>query len=151
MDYRKTVELKIPNEAGYEKIAMKLAASVAEGMGFAPERVEDLKTAVSEACLNAMQHGNQDDVTARLFVILTIEASSLAIDVKDEGRGGRPPETIESPDMEKKLAGLQKPRGLGLFVIQHLVDEAMFVAPDVGEGNQFRMVIRLEPHKEQSC
>ncbi|MBI3941857.1 MAG: ATP-binding protein [Chloroflexi bacterium] len=148
MDYRKTVELRIPSETGYEKIAMKLAASVAEGMGFTPERVEDLKTAVSEACLNAIQHGNKEDATARLFVVLTIENTSLAIDVKDEGRGGRPPQTIESPDMEKKLAGLQKPRGLGLFVIKHLVDEAMFVDPDVGEGNQFRMVIRLEPHKE---
>ena len=31
-----------------------------EILGFFPERIEDLKTAVAEACLNAMEHGNQD-------------------------------------------------------------------------------------------
>ena len=53
-DEMRVVELWIPSELGYEKMAMKLAAAVAQQMGFPPERVEDLETAVSEACLNAM-------------------------------------------------------------------------------------------------
>lgn len=151
MDHSRTVELKVPSEPGYEKLAMKLAASVADRMGFAPERIEDLKTAVSEACLNAMRHGNLLDATTKVLVVLTIGDARLSIDVKDEGRGGPPPAEFREPDIEKQIAGLQTPGGLGLFVIQHLVDEAEFVEPEVGTGNQFRMAIFLEPRKEESC
>lgn len=54
-----TIELHIPSRLGYEKIAMNTAASTARMMGFSDERVEDLKTAVAEACINAMEHGNK--------------------------------------------------------------------------------------------
>ena len=84
-------------------------------------------------------------------VILTIEDEKLAIDVRDEGLGGPPPKEFEEPDIEKQVAGLQSPGGLGLFVIQHLVDEAEFVEPEPGAGNQFRMVIYLERQKEDAC
>lgn len=151
MARQRTVELKIPSEAGFEKVAMRLAAEVAERMGFSPDRIEDLKTAVSEACLNAIRHGNLMDEATKVLVALTIEDSKLAIDVKDEGRGGPPPEEVQEPDIEKQIAGLEKPGGLGLFVIQHLVDEAEFVEPEAGAGNRFRMVIYLEPQREESC
>ncbi|MFQ5592998.1 MAG: ATP-binding protein [Anaerolineae bacterium] len=150
MDHSRTVELKIPSEPGYEKLAMRLASVVAERMGFTPERVEDLKTAVSEACLNAIRHGNLLDATAKVLVSLTIEDTRLAINVKDEGRGAPPPAEFEEPDIEKQIGGLQELGGLGMFVIQHLVDEAEFVEPEAGMGNQFRMVIYLEPQKAVS-
>ena len=59
---RHTVELKIPSELGYEKVAMAAAGSVAKKMGFTADRVDDLKTAVSEACINAIEHGHLKDV-----------------------------------------------------------------------------------------
>lgn len=151
MNKRRSVELKIPSEPGFEKMAMRLATEVAERMGFSPDRIEDLGTAVSEACLNAIRHGNLMDETTKVLVILNIEETKLAIDVKDEGRGGPPPDEFEEPDIEKQIAGLEAPGGLGLFVIQHLVDEAEFVEPEAGAGNQFRMVIYLEPQREESC
>lgn len=46
---------------GVEKVAMSTAASVAGIMGFSADRVEDLKTAVAEACINAIEHGNKLD------------------------------------------------------------------------------------------
>ena len=55
----KAVELSLPNVVGYERIAMGCSETFAKNLGFAPERIEDLKTAVAEACLNAMRiHGN---------------------------------------------------------------------------------------------
>jgi serine/threonine-protein kinase RsbW len=120
-------------------------------MGFTTDRVEDVRTAISEACLNAMRHGNLLDETTKVMVELTIAESKLAIDVRDEGRGGPPPEAVEVPDIEKQIAGLQTPGGLGLFVIKHLVDEAGFVEPEDDTGNRFRMVIYLEPQREDTC
>ena len=43
-----TVEVSLPNQLGYERIAMQCSASFAKIVGFGPERIEDLKTAVAE-------------------------------------------------------------------------------------------------------
>jgi serine/threonine-protein kinase RsbW len=142
------IELKIPCESGFEKVAMNTAADCARMMGMADERVEDVRTAVSEACINAMEHGNVYDVTTKVYVAMTIEADRLAIDVVDEGRSGPPPTEVTVPDLEAQVDGLVPPGGMGLFVIKALVDEAEFVEPDLGHGTQFRMVIHVQP-KEQ--
>jgi hypothetical protein len=52
-------ELRLPSRLGFEKVAMNTAASVAQIMGFSDDRVNDLKTAVAEACINAIEHGNR--------------------------------------------------------------------------------------------
>jgi serine/threonine-protein kinase RsbW len=140
----RTIELKIPSEHGYEKMAMQVAAELAEMMGFTSERVEDLRTAVSEACINAMEHGNTLDGATKVFVVMTADDDRLAIDIIDEGHSGPPPTEIVAPDLEAQFAGLLPAGGMGLFVIKSLVDEAEFVPPDLGIGNQFRMVIHLQ-------
>lgn len=54
----RTVELTIPCAQGYERIAMNPAADFARLIAFPPDRIDDLRTAVAEACINAMEHGN---------------------------------------------------------------------------------------------
>ena len=54
-----SVEVRLPSRLGFEKIAMGTAASMAKLMGFSEDRIQDLKTAVAEACINAIEHGNQ--------------------------------------------------------------------------------------------
>jgi serine/threonine-protein kinase RsbW len=120
------IELRLPSRLGFEKIAMSTASSVAKLMGFAPDRVEDLKTAVAEACINAMEHGNKLD-------------ESL-IKVLDTGTG--PPEGVHAPDMDKKMHGEEASRGMGMFLIQSLVDEAEWVSAPL-TGSYARLVIRL--------
>jgi serine/threonine-protein kinase RsbW len=145
----RVIELKIPSELGYEKMSRKLAGAVAQQMGFAPDRVEDLRTAVAEACLNAMEHGNQLDADIPVWVRLSIDADRLAIDVRDQGRGGPPPDHFPEPDITRKVTGQEPLRHMGMYVIQHLVDEAGFVEPETGGGNQFRMVIHLNRQDER--
>ena len=139
----RVIELQIPSEFGYEKMAMKLAAAVAEQMGFGPERVEDLRTAVAEACLNALEHGNQSVPDAHVLVRLGVDADRLTVDVQDEGRGGSPPEHFPDPDIKQKVSGQEEPRRMGMHVIRQLVDEAGFVEPAPSGGSQFRLVIHL--------
>lgn len=142
-DEARVIELSIPSEFGYEKMAMKLARAVARQMGFAPERVEDIGTAVCEACLNAIEHGNQLDARARVQVRINVDADRLSVDVKDEGRGGPPPDHFPEPDINRKVAGQETPRQMGIHVIRNLVDEADFVEDEPGGGNRFRIVARL--------
>jgi serine/threonine-protein kinase RsbW len=146
---KRSVELKIPAELGYEKMAMNVAADLAGMMKFPPDRIEDLRTAVSEACINAIEHGNVNDFTTKVYVVITADDAKLAVDVVDEGRSGPAPTEVTAPDLEAQLAGLAKPGGMGLFVIKALVDEADFVEPELGSGTQFRMVIHLQPEEER--
>ena len=134
------IELSIPTKLGYEKVAMNTAATVATFMGFDKERVEDLKTAVAEACINAMEHGNKLDETLSVGVILSMSADSLEVKVVDTGGGATA--TITTPDIDKKMSEEESPRGMGMFLIQALVDEAEWVsAPPT--GSYARMVIHL--------
>jgi serine/threonine-protein kinase RsbW len=135
-----TIELRLPSRLGYEKVAMSTAASVAKLMGFADERVEDLKTAVAEACINAMEHGNRLNEALIVGVILSLDADSLEVKVTDTGEG--PKGVITPPDIDKKMHGEQAARGMGIFLIQALVDEAEWVSSPPS-GSYTRMVIHL--------
>jgi serine/threonine-protein kinase RsbW len=141
MEAERVVELGIPSELGYEKMAMQLSAAVAHQMGFEPERIDDLKTAVSEACLNAIEHGNQLDADARVVIRLQVEDDRLLVDVYDQGRGGPPPAEFPEPDINRKIAGQEETRRMGIYVIRQLVDEAGFVEAPPDGGNQFRIVM----------
>jgi serine/threonine-protein kinase RsbW len=135
-----SIELRLPSRLGYEKVAMHTAASVARLMGFGEDRVEDLKTAVAEACINAMEHGNKLDDSLTVGVILSMDEDSLEVKVTDTGEG--PKGTTAAPDIDKKMHGEEDARGMGMFLIQALVDEAEWVSSPPA-GSYARMVIHL--------
>jgi serine/threonine-protein kinase RsbW len=140
MDPDKKIELHIPSVPGFEKVAMKCAAEVAQRMGFSEDKVEDLKTAVAEACINAMEHGNRMEPGAKVGITLTLEASSLQVDIRDEGRGVG---EVAKPDIDEKMEGKEKTRGWGIFLIKSLMDDVRFEAAPEG-GNVVRMLIHLD-------
>ncbi len=135
-----SIELRLPSRLGYEKVAMNTAASVARLMGFSEERVEDLKTAVAEACINAMEHGNKLDDSLSVGVILSMDADSLEVKVTDSGEG--PQSKTDAPDIHRKMQEEEDARGMGMFLIQALVDEVEWVSSPPS-GSYARMVIHL--------
>jgi serine/threonine-protein kinase RsbW len=122
---------------------MDTAASVAALMGFGADRIEDIKTAVSEATLNAIEHGNALEVSRRVRISLVSARERLEITVQD--RSSRPFGANAAlnavPSLADKLAGRSPPRGWGLFLIRSLVDHAEFSSTRA--GNIVRMVVRL--------
>lgn len=120
------VEFEVPSAPGNERAAMERVAEVVGDWLPAP-RLEKLKTAVAEATMNAMEHGNKydPDKPARLKVFVgetSTSTGSVRVIITDEG-GGAPLPATAAPDLEAKLAGAQSPRGWGLFLIQNMVDE----------------------------
>ena len=83
----RTIEVNLANQLGYERIAMACSASFARMMGLSPERIEDLKTMVSEAAINAMEHGNKGRPDARVTVSLNCQDNTINVTVSDEGDG----------------------------------------------------------------
>lgn len=140
-----TIELHLPSRLGYEKIAMNTAASAARLMGFTDERVEDLKTAIAEACINAMEHGNKFDESLRVGVILSMSEDALEVKVLDTGSGAQ--RRTAAPDIDKKMHEEEEARGMGMFLIQSLVDEAEWVSSPC-TGSYARMVIHLHHTKD---
>jgi serine/threonine-protein kinase RsbW len=138
-----TIEVNLPNKMGYERIAMACSATFAKIVGFLPERIEDLKTAVSEACLNAMEHGNLNRPDKRVLITMDYKDHIFRVTVMDQGEGmGNSQEIPEEPDIEKKIENLQTPRGLGMFLIKQLVDQVEYNQM-TDEGHMVRMVLKL--------
>lgn len=147
-----SVEVRIPSELGFEKVAMSTAASMAALMGFSGDRIEDLKTAVAEACINAIEHGNRLDSSLNVGVILSTTDDELEVKVIDDGVGIEKSPAL--PDIDRKMHGEEDPRGMGMFLIQALVDEAEWHQGPPGKSF-VRLVIRLDtaprdPHDQES-
>jgi anti-sigma regulatory factor (Ser/Thr protein kinase) len=119
---RTLAELSIPSEPGNERRATEEVARAVSGLGLPERTLERLKTAVAEATMNAMEHGNH--YRAEIPVVIEVSASDaeLSIKITDEG-SGPPTFHSETPDLEAKLEGMQTPRGWGLFLIKNMVDD----------------------------
>jgi serine/threonine-protein kinase RsbW len=139
-----SVEVRLPSELGFEKVAMSTAAGMASLMGFSEDRIEDLKTAVAEACINAIEHGNKLNDSLRVGVVLSRSNDQLEVKVIDDGAGVSTSPHL--PDIDRKMLGEEDPRGMGMFLIQALVDEAEWHKGPPGRSF-VRLMIRLDKEK----
>src|SRR5215208_6496712 len=121
---RTLAELSLPSEPGNERQAMQEVARAVSGLGLPERTLERLKTAVAEATMNAMEHGNRYIPEVPVKIEVWFLEKRLLVRIID--RGGSPPPSpnaTEVPDLEAKLEGMQTPRGWGLFLIKNMVDE----------------------------
>jgi serine phosphatase RsbU (regulator of sigma subunit)/anti-sigma regulatory factor (Ser/Thr protein kinase) len=132
---------ELPSQPGNEREAIERVERAVAPLGLEPARLERLKTAVGEATMNAMEHGNSYRADRPVTIRLLQAADSLTVQVTDSGDVVDLP-APETPNLEAKLAGEQKPRGWGLFLIEKMVDEARVT----GEGGKrtLELVIRLQ-------
>jgi len=133
------IEITLPNQVGYERIAMACSATFAKMLGFSSERIEDLKTIVSEAAINAMQHGNRGRPDARVSVSLNFKDDTIYVAVMDEGDGVK--KLLPKPDIERIVNELDPPIGFGTFLIRELADHVEFEKTEDGI-NVVKMAIR---------
>jgi len=115
------VEISIPSDHVFERIVRDSALVLARHMGFDEDRTADLQLAVSEAVTNAIEHGNKGRIEIKVGVRFLLQNDRLSIRVID--RGGVLPHLPHGaqPHIEDKFAD-DTPRGLGLFLIEQLVD-----------------------------
>ncbi|HKV57286.1 MAG TPA: SpoIIE family protein phosphatase [Ktedonobacteraceae bacterium] len=134
-------EFSIPSAPGNERQAMEQVAQAVRDLHLPTRRLEQLKTAVAEATMNAMEHGNHYQPDVPVIISVRASASSLAVRISDQGEG---PAAIEpqTPDLEAKLAELQTPRGWGLFLIKNLVDDLYIINNET--HHTIEMIINLE-------
>jgi len=124
-------EFSIGSAPGNERQAMDQVASLLAEDPFEQLKFEQLKTAVAEATMNAMEHGNKyrEDIPVLIQVCRSLEAVHVLI--TDQGSETVKPTTV-LPDLDAKLAGNQSPRGWGLFLIENMVDEMNIIDDEFG-------------------
>lgn len=132
----------IPSEIGNERLAMSYVAEAVKPFHLPSRRVEQLQTAVAEATMNALEHGNH--YNPELPVTIEVLSSEQAISVRISDRGGyqQPIQKQEAPDLEAKLAEVQSPRGWGLFLIQNMVDEMHVLGDET--THTIELILHLE-------
>lgn len=120
------VRLELDSRPETLTLVRGVLAGVAELIGLDPELLDDLKTAVSEACNNVVMHA-YDGEPGPLGVRLYIESEAIEVVVVDQG-SGLPPLAPADESI----------RGVGLSVIRALAAQAEFRAVPEG-GTEVRM------------
>jgi serine/threonine-protein kinase RsbW len=133
----RVITLRLPSELGYEKVAMASVAVIARRMGFPPDRIDDIKSAVAEACINAIEHGNGLNALLPVIVELNMQGSCLEVNVSDTGRKSLPA-SLPIPGNSSCN------RGWGFYLMQRLVDEFCFrQTPQGGHTTCMRIYCRF--------
>jgi anti-sigma regulatory factor (Ser/Thr protein kinase) len=138
---RVLADFEIASEPGNERAAMERVAEAVRDLRLEPARLERLKTAVAEATMNAIEHGNKNQADLPVTIQLLASPVELAVRVTDHGGGQAIPEP-EEPDIESKLEGEQTPRGWGLFLIKNMVDDLRVTSDDT--HHTVELVLKLE-------
>ncbi len=133
-------QFDLPSEPGNERQVIAQVERAVAALELEAPRLNRLKTAVGEAAMNAIEHGNENVADRRVAVRVLHSPGRLRVQVTDQGQAGELP-PAEVPDIEAKLAGLQKPRGWGLFLIESMVDETR-VTSDAG-GHTLELILNL--------
>ncbi|RMH16405.1 MAG: ATP-binding protein [Acidobacteria bacterium] len=118
------ITLTLPMLPDMELTASKTACAMGEHIRMSPDKIDEMRMAVVEACINAFEHSKARD--QKVKVIFTIlgqhdDPQGIEITVRDEGIGFEP-DSVAVPEIEEKLRAPRK-RGWGLKIIHGLVDD----------------------------
>lgn len=134
-------QFTLTSQPGNERQAIEKVEASIKPLNISTLRLEKLKTAVAEATMNAMEHGNKYQADVPVVIEVLKSPTAIAVRISDEGGGQGVPQA-DLPDLEAKLAGEQSPRGWGLFLIQNMVDE--LIVSDEGARHTIELIINLE-------
>lgn len=126
--------LELPSRHGSELTAASEAARFARENGMA-DREEDVATAVGEACLNAITHGNNLREEIRVGIRLLAGPGWLEFCVADGGPPFEPPS--DPPDLAGQMDGEGPIRGWGMHLIRSMADEVRI--EKLPAGKQIRL------------
>ena len=112
-----TIKMEISANPDFVSIIRLTTSGIANKIGFSIDDIEDMKVAVSEACTNAIKHSDDKSVS----ITYTILENGLDI------------ESIATPDLTQP-----KENGLGLFIIQTLMDDVKIESKD-NQGTIIKM------------
>lgn len=132
------IRLHIPASADYLDIVRLNLFGVATKLGFSYEDIEDWKVAVSEACNNAILHGDPLVGQSQITISYELGDGFLKVKVKDDGTG------YASDDHNRQTGPFSgnspselQTGGLGIYLMQALMDEVVI---DTKDGTEVTLI-----------
>ncbi|HWB68443.1 MAG TPA: ATP-binding protein [Solirubrobacterales bacterium] len=127
---RSGLSITLPAKAENVAVVRHAVAGLAERLGMEETAVGDLKTVVTEACMNVVVHAYDGDA-GPLQVDAVAEEGGMTVCVRDFGSGIRP-----RPDDERQSLRI------GLTLIAAL-SHSFQISGGLGKGTEIRMHLRL--------
>lgn len=128
------INISLPSKPEYVSVARLTASYIASQMNFDIEDIEDIKLAVGEACNNVVLHSGSE-TTYDMTIINN--AAELKIEIKDQGKG------FEMGQYKHPSLDLLQENGMGLFIIQSLMDDVIIETSN-GVGTKIIMTKIVE-------
>ncbi len=104
---------------------------------FNQEKFHNILVATTEAVINAIQHGNKNDLNKKVFLSVEAFDKKIIVVVQDEG-AGFDPSNLEDPRTPENLL---KERGRGIFIIRQLSDSVSINSG--GNGTILEMIFYI--------
>ncbi len=134
------VHVNIPSNPVFERVVRASASEIGQAVGLSPERIEDLKLAVSEAVNNAIDHGNQGQPAKLVEVTFALDQDKLEVRISDQGQGTDKVDfsrrVVEEHNLESGML-----RGFGMYLISELVDDCEITTSQNGTVMTLRLYL----------
>lgn len=126
------IELNVPAKPEFVSLGRLTLSGIASQAGFSYEVIEDLKIAISEAITNSIRHGFKEKPDGEVKIEFHIYSDKLDVIVSDKGKSFDPEAKRKEsgPYEADEDANLMRIGGLGLFLIETLMDDVKFYSED---------------------
>jgi len=128
----------VPMGEDNELIAASTAEQIAKRLTFRPEAINQIKTAVVEACINAFEHSFSPD--RKIYQRFRLESDRLVVTISS--RGVVPTNLNGASSRPDTNEAAEERRGWGLKLIRTLMDEVEFEKVDDGTSLRMTKYIR---------
>jgi len=125
-------QLLIPSDMLAVRQPEREILQIMRRFGYPEQTVFAVKLALEEALINAIRHGNRNDLNRYVTVRYDVNPARTVVVVADEGDGFRP-EQVPDPTTSENIS---KPCGRGIMLMRAYMDEVRYSR----KGNLVRMV-----------
>lgn len=92
------------------------------------DKINNLALAFSEAASNAVLHGNNNNPSKKVFIVITIDDDFFKVSIKDEGNGFK---LDQVPDPTKP-ENILKESGRGIHIMKSFLDDLQYKFSETG-------------------
>lgn len=136
MDVRK-LKLLLPKVPNIELVAVEGLKRLADHLGISENKIGEATVLVTEAIINAFEHGSKNN--SEVNVEFTLTQEKIIIFVEDYGEGFDP-ENVKDPNIKEKISNNNK-RGWGIKLMKSMSDD--FIIESDSDGTKITMIKNL--------
>lgn len=136
-EFRRMLELRLEATPERLRLLRSLVQGAMELLGADAECSDCAALAVSEVCMNVIQHAYGPECPGEIVLEILNNRDTVKFRVTDFAA------PVDAAAVRSRNLDDLRPGGLGVHLIHQVMDQAGFVPPPAGAGNVFEMTKRL--------